>query len=65
MNAPPASPSNKDVSRTDVSRTHGTHEEIRSPELGTARTRDRLLQRVLAARKRLPQRPASTLARIR
>ena len=57
MNAPPESLSSKDVSRA--------HEEIRSPDLGPARSRDRLLQRVLAARKRLPQTPANPLARIR
>ena len=57
MNAPPASLSSKDVSRT--------HNELRNPELGPARTRERLVQRVLAARKRLPQTPRGTLARTR
>jgi hypothetical protein len=56
MNPPPAALS-KDVSRA--------HEEIRSPELGTNRKRERLLQRVRAARKRFPQAPGSPLARIR
>lgn len=45
MNAPPGPLSNKDVSRTQ--------DEIRGPEIGPALKRDRLLQRVRAARKRL------------
>jgi hypothetical protein len=57
MNAPPAGLSSKDVSRT--------HQEIRSPAPRPARTRDRLLQRVLAARKRLPQTPAGHLVKTR
>ena len=56
MNAPPAALSN-DVTRA--------HEEIRSPDLGPALKRERLLQRVLVARKRLPQIPRGPLARIR
>jgi hypothetical protein len=56
MNPPPAALS-KDVSRA--------HEEIRSPELGINLKRERLLQRVRAARKRFPQTPSSPLARIR
>jgi len=47
MNAPPEGPSSKEISRT--------HEEIRGPQLGPARKRERLLQRVRAARKRLPR----------
>jgi len=57
MNAPPDSLSSRDVTRT--------HDEIRGPELGPAFKRDRLLQRVLAARKRLPQTPSNALARWR
>jgi hypothetical protein len=49
MNAPPTKLSNRDVNRIQ--------DEIRGPELGPALKRDRLLQRVLAARKRLA--PAS------
>lgn len=49
MNAPSEPQSSKDVSRTQ--------EGTRSPELGHARTRERLVKRVLAARKRLPQTP--------
>lgn len=55
MNPPPAALS-KDVTRA--------HQEIRT-ELGPATKRERLVQRVLAARKRLPQTPRSPLARIR
>ena len=57
MNAPPDSLSSKDVTRA--------HDEIRAPELGPALKRDRLLQRVLAARKRLPETPSGALARFR
>lgn len=56
MNPPPAALS-KDVTRA--------HQEIRAPELGPASKRDRLVQRVLAARKRLPQIPRSSLVKIR
>jgi hypothetical protein len=56
MNPPPAALS-KDVSRA--------HREIRDPGALPARTRDKLVQRVLAARKRLPQTPSSRLANIR
>jgi hypothetical protein len=45
MNAPPGPLSTKDVNRTQ--------DEIRGPELGPVLKRDRLLQRVRAARKRL------------
>jgi hypothetical protein len=45
MNAPPGPLSSKDVIRT--------RDEIRGPEIGPALKRDRLLQRVRAARKRL------------
>jgi hypothetical protein len=56
MNPPPAALS-KDVSRA--------HSEIRTHEAPPARVRERLVQRVLAARKRLPQAPASHLAKTR
>jgi hypothetical protein len=56
MNPPPAALS-KDVSRA--------HSAIRSSELPPARARERLVQRVRAARKRLPQTPAGRLAKIR
>jgi hypothetical protein len=56
MNAPPAALS-KDVTRA--------HEEIRGSELEPAMKRERLLKRVRAAGKRLPQTPSSVLARIR
>lgn len=49
MSAPPVGISSKDVGKAT--------EEIRNPELGSARRRERLLQRVRAARKRLPQAP--------
>jgi hypothetical protein len=45
MNAPPGPLSSKDV--------HRTQGEIRGPEIGPALKRDKLLQRVRAARKRL------------
>jgi hypothetical protein len=45
MNPPPGPLSSKDVKRT--------REEIRGPEIGPALKRDKLLQRVRAARKRL------------
>jgi hypothetical protein len=54
MNPPPAALS-KDVSRA--------HEEIRSPQLGTTPKRERLLQRVRAARKRFPQTPSNPLGK--
>lgn len=50
MNAPPGPLSSKDVKRT--------RGEVRGPEIGPALKRDKLLQRVRAARKRLT--PAST-----
>jgi hypothetical protein len=56
MNPAPAALS-KDVARA--------HQEIRVPELGPTSKRDRLVQRVRAARKRLPQTPRGPLARIR
>jgi len=56
MNPPPPALS-KDVRRA--------HSEIRSPELPPARARERLVQSVRAARKRLPQTPASRLANFR
>lgn len=39
--------------------------QLRGPEIGPALKRDRLLQRVRAARKRLPQSPPNALARLR
>jgi hypothetical protein len=56
MNAPPAALS------SDVTK---AHQELRGPDLGPASKRERLVQRVLAARKRLPQTPRGPLARIR
>ncbi|HEX6457186.1 MAG TPA: hypothetical protein VF009_11790 [Solirubrobacterales bacterium] len=38
---------------------------VRGPELGPALKRDMVLQRVTAARKRLPRVPSSALARLR
>jgi hypothetical protein len=57
MTPPPESLNSKDVSRAQ--------EEIRGPEIGPALKRDRLLRRVRAARKRLPETPSSALARFR
>jgi len=57
MTAPPASPSSKDVAKG--------RQEIRGPEIGPALKRDRLLNRVRAARQRLPQAPPDALARLR
>ena len=54
MNAPPGPPS-KDSTKTP--------EETRGPEIGPALKRDRLLQRVRAARKRLSPAP-STMPRL-
>lgn len=56
MNPPPAA-LGKDVSRA--------HNEIRNPDERPARARESLVQKVLAARKRLPQTPASRLAKTR
>jgi hypothetical protein len=55
MNAPPVPLSSKDVSKA--------HEEIRAAEPGPARTRDRLMQRVVAARRRFSQAPVSPAAK--
>ena len=49
------------LSTEDVSK---THQAIRGPEIGPALKRDRLLQRVRAARKRLTP-TADTLPRLR
>lgn len=57
MNAPPGPLSSNEVDRT--------HEEIRGPEIGPALKRDRLLQKVRAARKRLSPTPSHTLAKLR
>jgi len=51
MNAPPATLSSKDEARTK--------EAIRGPEIGPAMKRDRLLQKVRAARKRLSPIPSA------
>lgn len=56
MNAPPRPLNRKDIDRT---------QEIRGPELGPALKRDRLLQRVRAARKRLTPVAPNGLARLR
>jgi hypothetical protein len=42
-----------------------TREEIRRPEIGPAHKRDRLLQRVRAARKRLSPAPSGALVKLR
>ncbi len=55
MNVPPGPLNSKDVNRT--------HEEIRSSEPGPVRTRDRLMQRVVAARRRFSKAPASSAAK--
>jgi hypothetical protein len=57
MNAPPGPLNSKDVNRT--------HEEIRGLEIGPALKRDRLLQKVRAARKRLSPVPSPALPRLR
>jgi hypothetical protein len=57
MNAPSEPLSSKDVDLTQ--------EEIRNPEPSPARTRESLVQRVLAARKRLPRTSANGLGRAR
>ncbi|HWN74055.1 MAG TPA: hypothetical protein VNN15_09640 [Solirubrobacterales bacterium] len=57
MTAPPEVLSSKDVTRA--------HPEIRGPELGPALKRDRLLNRVRAARQRLLQTPSDALTRLR
>ena len=54
MTAPPEPPSSKDASRAQ--------DEIRGPEIDPALKRDRLLQRVRSARKRLTQTPPQRLA---
>ncbi|HEX7279370.1 MAG TPA: hypothetical protein VF255_07080 [Solirubrobacterales bacterium] len=51
MNAPPDPLSSKDADKT--------RDEIRGPEIGPALKRDRLLQRVRAARKRLSPIPSA------
>jgi hypothetical protein len=56
MNPPPAALS-QDVARA--------HEELRGPNIDTPVKRERLLQRVRAARRRFPQSPRNALARIR
>jgi hypothetical protein len=50
-------PPSKDATRTSA--------EIRGPEIGPALKRDRLLQRVQAARKRLSPTPSSGLVKLR
>lgn len=51
MNAPPGPLSSKDVTKAQ--------DEVRGPEIGPALKRDLLLQRVRAARKRLPPTPGA------
>jgi hypothetical protein len=55
------SPSSKDTSRTPEQ----TRRPEIGPEIGPALKRDRLLQRVQAARKRLSPSPSGTLAKLR
>jgi hypothetical protein len=55
MNAPPVPLSSKDVSKA--------HEEIRAAEPAPVRTRDRMVQRVVAARRGFSQAPASPAAK--
>lgn len=57
MNAPPETLSSKDLNRA--------HNEIRGPEIGPALKRDRLLQRVQAARKRLSPINSNAVPRLR
>jgi hypothetical protein len=57
MNARTESSSSRNVA--------GANDRLLGPDLGPALKRERLLQRVRAARKRLPQAPSSTLARLR
>lgn len=55
MNAPPGPLNSEDADRA---------REVRGPDLGSARKRDMLLQRVRAARKRLQPLP-NAVARVR
>lgn len=57
MNSQPESPTSKDAIPSPT--------QLRGSEIGPALKRDRLLQRVRAARKRLPQAPSNALARLR
>jgi hypothetical protein len=57
MNPPASSLSSPDATPT--------RQEIRSPELGPALKRDKMLQRVRAARQRLARNPGDSLARVR
>ena len=57
MTARPVSLSSKDVAKA--------RQEVRGPEIGPALKRDRLLNRVRAARQRLPQAPPDAVARLR
>jgi len=56
MNPPPAALSSDDSK---------PQRQVRSIELGPARKRERLVQQVRAASKRLPQTPANPLAKSR
>jgi hypothetical protein len=57
MKAPPSTLSTEKTARA--------RREIRGPEIGPALKRDRLLQRVQAARKRLTPEASDTVARLR
>lgn len=57
MNPPAATPASRNLDRAPS--------EVRGPELGPALKRDRLLQRVRAARKRLTPGSSGALARLR
>jgi len=57
MNTPPATVSSKNA--------ESTRQEVRGPELGPALKRERILQRVQAARKRLAPKSSNALARPR
>lgn len=57
MDAPPATLSTEDTDKAP--------REVRGPEIGPALKRDRLLQRVRAARKRLTPKSPDAMARLR
>lgn len=57
MNAPPGPVTTRDITKTK--------DQMRSLEGLTTQARENLLQRVRAARKRLPEAPSNRLARVR
>lgn len=57
MNAPPSNLSSKDV--------ESARQEVRGPDLGPTLKRERILQRVQAARRRLARNSSSPWARLR